>query len=809
MKALVEKVVSLLRHKVLLATSLSKGFLLALGAVAAVALVLFLIALSAGVLGLEVSEILESSSVGLDSLWVLAIWTILLAAGGFLTSGDQSNFAELQFAPSLLSLLLALAVYKIARSQAASSRTPAIAAISSVTLAFGFSLGLAALGWLAQGLLSVQPPTFASLFLVGALASLVGLIASSRDAEGKSFSTRTTWVLAAAGRYFLMVSVATASLIALALVYLGIEPDFAMSEPTPPEVVLTALETFQLTLAIFAVLLFAPTLFFTAVMALSGASFGFTLPNEFASQIAGLANIDLDNQLSTSMIAWLGLWIIPLALSLIIAPALMAGARSTKKFSYEASRGSDFAALGLFVFVSMLALHHLSELRVAAFSVAEDVTDEVGVVAGGTSLVAVAPWVILGSIAIYLASRHWSSFLAGAFPRIVIGKSFKTNPVQRTLAMQLTGRITSTVVIGAMVAAIGIVSTERIVAAVDSPESRAKSLIDTLDPETVEEFKKRYTNTGNGSVWFEDEILLAGLPSAETSLSFATNNLNDREWSVGDLDAVTVATWALDAGTASAKISFTHDLRDDFFIDRAVFSPKLEPSRVTLSFDPKLEPMIVKKDREILVNGSKVAEGQYMMLPGSYKIDFPGYKLVAPFNETVFSSAEQLNQIVEIPPTINFPGNSKDRLTDQALNEANSCEVSGGWDLECLGVTISRAGTGAKTTGVAPASYYDFADSGLSVKSVVCESVSFQLLRADRIKATAVCDVEVAFSRQYFDSASVRRCAFSFWGFCFRYQTVIVRGASLGKLNYTNLLEKKSSLTAVLRGNDLVVEPAK
>jgi hypothetical protein len=367
--------------------------------------------------------------------------------------------------------------------------------------------------------------------------------------------------------------------------------------------------------------------------------------------------------------------------------------------------------------------------------------------------------------------------------------------------------VTSTIVIGSIVAALGIVSTERVVAMVDSPESRAKTLVSSLSSESIEEFKKQYTKTGNGSTWFEDAILIAGLPASEIKPSFSTSNLNNRDWAVGDLDAVTIATWVSEAGTASAKISFTHKLQKDFVIDRAIFSPKLEPSRLTLSFEPTLETMIPKKDREILVNRIKAPEGEHMMLPGTYKVDFDGDQLIAPFQTTVFSSAEVPNQEVEVPPAIKFPGDSEERLRNRALAQSDACLSDSGWDLACLGLTASKVGSGAKTTGDSPERFYDFVDRGISVTSLECDSTEFKLLRADRLRVTAGCNVDVAFTREYFRSANVRRCSLSFFGFCFRYTNLKFRGSSIGEFAYTNRVETSSSLTAVLRGTDLVVEP--
>jgi hypothetical protein len=791
-----------------LAVSASKGLLISVAAVASIASALLLAILAAWFFKIDLTTLTSESELGLDTLWAASVWAVSLAAGGFITSGDERNYVEFQFAPTLVSLIIAVFVYRAARVQAVSISRATVGILSSISIGFGFSLGVAVMGWMARGFQAVQPPAIGSLWVIFTLATLVSLLGSLKALEGTTFISTALWIVKTSASYFVITSIVAAILILVAATYILIEPNFAMSQPAAEEIDLSRSQIFELVLVLIGLVLFAPTLWFTAVTAFAGASYGVSVTSDIALVISDFTNTNLDENVSVSLLMWIGFWAIPISVIILIVPAMFSGTRAVKRHSIRISSAWSFLGITLFLSAVMISFQRLSGLSVRSKTVTELAVEESLDLSVGINLAAIIPWVVLGSIGAYVANRYLSEFIAGSFPRITVGRKSRRTDLQRTFAMKLTGRTLSTVVIGAIVVSLTIVTTERVIALVDSPESRAKVFLTKLNADSIEDFKREYVINDTGAKWFESQILQAGLSALGNEPSYSTNNLNGRKWSAGNLDPVTTVTWESNAKKASAKISYTYDFRRDFLIDRVVFSPKVEQSIVKLSFESKLLRIIPEDARQLSVNGSKVSVGKYMMLPGTYQVEFPGYRLVAPFSEVVSSSAALTNQIVVIPSNIEFPGDSKKLITNQALALVNKCKTANGWNAECLGVTTARAGgTGAQPNGQPPSRFYDYRDTGLSVDSVRCNTVDFDLVAADRINAKANCNAEVSFSREYFDSATVRRCSISLFGFCFQYRNFTVRGDTLSAISYKNNLTSRFTLNAVLRGNELVVEP--
>jgi len=98
-------------------------------------------------------------------------------------------------------------------------------------------------------------------------------------------------------------------------------------------------------------------------------------------------------------------------------------------------------------------------------------------------------------------------------------------------------------------------------------------------------------------------------------------------------------------------------------------------------FHAKLNPVVLviqkssalagQKTVDITVNGVKVETGQYLAIPGTYKVKSAGYKLVAETNEKVSTSGQTVT--ITVGEKLALPSGASANIDSTLANAANAC----------------------------------------------------------------------------------------------------------------------------------------
>ena len=375
----------------------------------------------------------------------------------------------------------------------------------------------------------------------------------------------------------------------------------------------------------------------------------------------------------------------------------------------------------------------------------------------GTTFVSVLVIATLVLSTAFLASERIFTFISSAFPLLTVKIPTGLPIEERTTSGRVFGIITKLALLAVVLTPITAATTNRVWASTsDNPSNVADTAIKNLKSMPLAEFKTYLNAKGLKTQWLPDKVLEAARPTeTDTPKVTILNNLGG-PWQVGNLDAGITVEFENPNSEVPAvwKISTESELTNpSWLIKHPVFSEVLSSQLIKVAKSPLLKGV---KKFDIKINGQKVAIGSYQGVPGFYKIEAPGYKLVAPTSE-IYSTEGAIANFVT-GSSIQLPAGGDESLNTKTKLKASRClklTKTGGSGCFTSTAVIDAAQI---TTGTAPKTYFDSKDTGFKSSDLKCDSANRadKLITATKIDSTTHCNLKVAFTRTYFDSKDKR-----------------------------------------------------
>ena len=337
-------------------------------------------------------------------------------------------------------------------------------------------------------------------------------------------------------------------------------------------------------------------------------------------------------------------------------------------------------------------------------------------------------------------------------------------------------------------------SAERSLALQRTPMAAVSEFAGDLEVEDADGLKALFGSQA-GATWLPDSALESAQPSVGGERSIELADLNGQDWQVGELGASATVNWLQGESDVAWDLGVETTIERQYRYLRVPSQSVIaEPVRIVLSQDRDLANV---PEARLRVNNQAVRAGEYLGIPGNYRVERNGVLLLAPFSTHFGTSGNQVS--LEIPSQLNLPAGADSELDDLIQARTDNCgtifrpNCYEAQDIDQYQEIIS---------GRTPSSYYDRSNSGLTDGGIKCWEPEDTLLSSSEMQRRVKCEQTVTSRTVYYDSRSIaepvysQRCArysYSFWfGFyCSRYETYqsgtnyrTVRGGELATVNF-------------------------
>jgi hypothetical protein len=351
----------------------------------------------------------------------------------------------------------------------------------------------------------------------------------------------------------------------------------------------------------------------------------------------------------------------------------------------------------------------------------------------------------------FLASDKLYNFMASAFPLLAVRIFGGQMPENRSMSGMVFGLTAKLLIIAVVLTPITAATTNRVWALTDGPTQVGQTFASNLQNMKIAELKK-YLNpkAKTSKKWLSDSILAAAQPADGFGSNVAVTNFLDKPWTPGNLDAVVEVTLSKD-GKSFSYIFDTESAvtNPSWLITHVDYTPLLSPGEIDIVAN-KLFP--ASKLKTLTINGKKAKVGEFFSIPGTYTVKADGYKLIAPTEETFYSS--KIDSLM-IGYKILLPDGADKKLNNSILESAKDCfKLTPSGNSECVNV---KKLSPVVVSGVEPDKYFDYQDSSYKVSGIKCSTDRTDVLTsATTEKSKAKCSAVVEFKRTYFKSEPKR-----------------------------------------------------
>ncbi len=696
---------------------------------------------------------------------------IYLSLGSFGAILDSSNLGFSQTAQSFsqvgvgvhsgfICLVLLIFAYQVSkRANRTRHGLKEHGEVSPLHLALGVSVASAAISLMSQGSSSilglasfeVKPLSLFSCLVIFALsfaASYVGKLNAAKEIS----ETNGIWLwVVRAIKYFVIIF---SSLLVLAFIVFAIrniiEPDFAIAS-APEEIRNTLTADQSLWLAV-GILLFGLNLLVQFFFLAMGVNVG--LDGQGASFIYNLVDPTLLTNTSGWTYEMLGPWAYVAVLILVSIVALISGAAASDSIAFKVKGVLRFqqAYLGA-VFVSASAWL-ITGLQATISWTSEDAEQSANMV-WGASLISLVAFTTALTFFAWSGGGKLFRFVASGFPRVVQWRRNTGLLETRSYDGKVFGIFVKSLIVIACLIPLAASTINRVSSYTDGPIQVGESIAKTLTSGSIDEIKK-LLSSGNDkkTKWLADSILKAAQPNDGYTAEIVVTNGLGEGWQPGNLDAFVEIKLKKDGESdVITKYSTTSTLESNGLLNHADYTAVTKPTVLELITNPFL-----KEDKKFsfTLNGAKSKVGKYFAIPGTYTVKADGYKLIAPTDLTVTTTKPK--DAIRIGYGVSLPAGSEETLSKATKTEADKClKISGSGEAICFDVEDALDGASIES-GEAPKKYLEYVDSSFKTNKIECAKSAgkYQLLAADKVRASTDCTTEILFTRTYFDSKPKR-----------------------------------------------------
>jgi hypothetical protein len=730
------------------------GALLARGA--AWALVIALISAASSVALAELTGLI----LPFDSAVRFGLAIAIGASGGILDfSGFEADFAQIgNFAVGVHSGTIALAIFLVARRFGRKAgralgkhSTSQVTGKFAIYLGLGFALFNFFCMLLAQGsihfasaVVKISPISIVGTSVGGVLIGLSAYV-GFRSEKKKSLTNGASTFDFAVASIWNFFAIYGAFLILATMVFViqfFIQPNFSESYQIAPAEPATNYPASQVTWIVAAFIAFLPNVLMQVFLFFSG----------FAND--SFYSIGLDQYLGgldqgNSLLQTAG-WPIYLAvMALVLLTALMSGAVASASTGY--SPKAPGRLVPLIGSVAMLAtfVSYLAGVQ-GRISLDESKKTEIGLWVGASVLSGLVFATLLGSIGYWAATRG-RSFARSAFNSVV--KLRRVNQIEApgsTLG-RVFGIFVTALLVACTLAPIGAATINRVWASTqDGPAQVADHSIKDLETMSLKELKSYFNTTSSSLPWLSDAILESARPNSANPSNVILTNAKGKPWQVGNLDANILIKFASPSGLASAqwRIETSSELTNpSWLINHPIYTAKILGPTVVIRQASFLKRL---KNFQIVVNGEKVNPGDYQLIPGFYRVQAPGYKLVSPTDLTYSTSG--LKSSFVIGTKVELPAGGSDELNQAITKSAESCsKLSADGSSACF--TSEDVISSSKIqVGTSMPEAFDFSWTNFKASNTTCTRANRRdyLVSATIMKSIGQCSIDVSYTENYF-----------------------------------------------------------
>lgn len=688
----------------------------------------------------------------------------LSITGNSLNLESGPLFGVVGLHPTLLTLGLIISTYFLAKKQ--SKKLTVLSTSTRLISAASVGLGFTAFAWLVSlfaasstfvvgGAVTLQPSSLLSLLPLFVVVSVVALAGVTAATTSTFKSGLFAWAVRSTFAFFVSFTALIFTVLLIVSIILWIQPDFANSLP---EVKADNSFTNYIGLGALGVAIFLPTILLYVFVIGVGGSLGLTYKLDNATSgvwdaVAGV--LPAFNFSNVDVLSILGFPYEAALLAVVAVVAMTSAVIGHHQTGYVPRKLSHFLAFFAVALGLLVAATFLSDASVtwsnrgqtaSTFSQGAVQLDEGSARAGITLGLLVLVFMLM-TAAGFGATKHFRNFLSESYPRLFAYTSGK--PVlsddKRRFSARLFGLETVVVLVLAIAVPTTFVTVERVWASVDTPVALASSFGSQIQNGDVATVKSMLQGDENYP-WVSDKVLKIAKPKTGWSQNSSAKNLNDRNWEVGNLDAVAALTWESKNGKVTYELPTTSKLKTYMgFIKHPTFKLQPEPVYVTFANDIFYPGDLMAK---ALLNGEKVQSGTYRAFPGQYHVVAEGYKLIAPTDKWISSTGPEL--LISVGSDMALPANADEAFTKAADARAASCNsVDASGNGTCFGVDAVDAHA-TVTQGTEPTEYFNATNTEYTATGTKCSAGGKSwLLSAESVARKVTCVTTVEFLTSY------------------------------------------------------------
>ena len=691
------------------------------------------------------------------SLTLSGFGSIVDFSGGgvFSTQGSTNSAFAVGLHAGLITLIGFWVIWLVSKRYSSKNE---VSAATPIYVAFGFTVFSWVLGLIAQGVVdfelgyaSVKPMSLTAFLLVFTFA----WIASSRGQISTNFEKSSVinqafyWIGRALSNFVLIYT----ALVVIGLIVFGIrnliEPHFALaSMPVEPSTAKLSVE--QQTLAIYGFLLFAANAFFQALFVAMGVNFG----TEFQGLGSGLDFSAVPGFSSAPQ----GVWIydslgapafIGVSL-LVVVVALISGAAASARTGIQFKTTKAYWQVLGFGLLLSGGLAYLTSLQVSIDQASGDGknTSTLWIFYGSYMLSIFALATIVISAA-FLASEKAFAFIASGFPNLVLRLQAAPALERREIGGRVFGVLVKLVIVAVIATPITASTINRVSALTDGPTQLGQRIANDIQTMKLQDLKVQFNPTGSKShQWLSDKILTKAQPKTGYELAIKTLNKLGNDWQPGNLDAEVTVQLSKSGKSFNYTFDTTSKIKHpSWLLTHVDYSPKLSPAALTIQVNPQLSKDLLKS---LTVNGEVAKAGTYFGIPGEYAVKASGMKLIAPTDSTFYASTDST---IKVGYEVKLPVGASESLDKALLSKAQDCfQITSSGSSKCVNKdnlvsTIS--------SGSAPSTYFDFADSNYKSSEIACGASRTDTLQSATTESSSKsCSSTATFTRTFFKSTS-------------------------------------------------------
>jgi hypothetical protein len=632
--------------------------------------------------------------------------------------------------------------------------------LSPIHLAVGFTAMTFGISYIAQGLavttvgqVAFRGMTLLSAAFVFALVWAASYAGKIRGRSGSSdFEYVWKWITKAIKNFVVIYTVLIVFAFVVLFIRNLIEPKYAIA--SEPVAMSLNLSPDQGLWVLVGFILYGANLLIQFFLMAMGINVG--LDVQGSQGLTGLLS-SLDANLLGNASQWLfnliGPWGYMGVLVLVTLVAFVSGAKAADQVGAKFHGVSTYLKalfIGLFVSLSIVFLASI-QLSVEVTPLEGEVISS-GLVWGASTLAVFA----FGTFFIFLAHQSAGrsfDFMATAFPRLVQGKRNSGLRGEAHPGARVFGLVAIAAILLVAATPIAASTVNRVSALTDGPNQVGENASKTLTSAPIKELKEFLNpNASRAHNWLSSKVLEAAQPSeGYTSKVLVVNGL-DKSWEPGNLDATIIIELEKDGKTISKTFETTSTQKTSGLLTTVKYEPVVSPTTVEVQLSKFLKG---QKDLAITLNGEKLKPGKYFAIPGVYKTKAAGYKLVAATESTIY--VENESQLIKIGYNVALPAGGAAKLDSAIQAKADKClKVSKAGSGTCVTKDqIVKGGTLADGTSE-PEKYYDFRDYNFESGSPKCDKGNRKdsLVTSSKSESSTVCQTDVVFSRDYYETAS-------------------------------------------------------